>query len=437
MQRACCLVVLCASTAVAEDPAWTVLERLFSAVSIGIGFTDDSTGWTSHTDGSSLPQIVRTTDGGKTWKNVTSTTGVPLSIVTGVAAARSATQGSSRDAEPFEDAVKDAAFTAVATAGVLESEKWSLDGLHFSQSLGAPLTAQDVKFQAGRAVLAGPSGPCLSSTAGALYACKRVPLKYNQTGRYASAPSKDVIYFTAGQWPRDGDGAGPVPHGDGTSHVHVTRNLRVHYGQSGRVQRVEVGAQRSSFGRHTGKKSPGYTAELWKSTDGGETWRNLITDEGAFYFNDIHCIDETHCVAVGEGFAEDNSTSPGARVYTTSDGETFKLAHTESAKGTESLLAARMLSATEHWAGGTTKAGGLLAPALLLHSKDAGKTYANENHGLVGLMVTALDFLSPEHAYATAVNAAQLCSILEYAAPAPLSPLARPGEAPALADVVV
>merc|ERR1711959_157249 len=121
-----------------------------------------------------------------------------------------------------------------------------------------------------------------------------------------------------------------------------------------------------------------YTAELWKSTDGGDTWKNLITDEGAFYFNDIHCIDETHCVAVGEGFANDGSADPGARVLLTTDGETFKEVHREATTGMESLMSARMLSPTEYWAGGTSKSGALLAPALALHSKDAGQTHTNE-----------------------------------------------------------
>merc|ERR1712217_687385 len=68
------------------------------------------------------------------------------------------------------------------------------------------------------------------------------------------------------------------------------------------------------------------------------------------------------------GFANDGSTSPGARVYVTNDGDNFKEVHRESSTGGESLMSARMLSTTEHWAGGTTKAGGLTAPLLALNS---------------------------------------------------------------------
>lgn len=110
---------------------------------------------------------------------------------------------------------------------------------------------------------------------------------------------------------------------------------------------------------------------------------------------------------------KDGSKSPGARVYVTSDGVSFKLVHTESSDGA-SLMAAKMISQNEHWAGGSSKVGGLAAPVLALHSKDAGGTYANEGNGVTGQMITAMDFVSTNHAYATTVNALQVCSLLEY-----------------------
>merc|ERR1712072_1628522 len=76
--------------------------------------------------------------------------------------------------------------------------------------------------------------------------------------------------------------------------------------------------------------------------------------------------------------------------------------------------AARMLSTTEHWAGGSTKAGGLTAPLLALHSTDGGNTYTNEHGMVIGQMITAMDFISNQHGYATTVNALQVSSLLQY-----------------------
>ena len=40
-------------------------------------------------------------------------------------------------------------------------------------------------------------------------------------------------------------------------------------------------------------------------------------------YPDIDCWDDTHCVLIGEGFADDGSKSPGARIWTTDDGEVW------------------------------------------------------------------------------------------------------------------
>merc|ERR1711908_132281 len=159
--------------AVAQE--WNVIQKSFSAVTIGIGFQNDRIGWTTHTDGSSLPNIVKTADGGATWNQVQNQTGIHF-LSTGIAA----NKGYNTD---------------VVMVGALESDMWSLDGERFVQSIGAPLASQDVKFQSGKVWVAGAKGPCSSSTAGATCSCMEVPLKYEQTGRYVSAPSEDVIYF--------------------------------------------------------------------------------------------------------------------------------------------------------------------------------------------------------------------------------------------------
>jgi len=363
---------------------WTVLSGQFSAVTVGIAFRNDKVGWTTKTSGSDLPTVVKTIDSGVSWAPVSQAPASPMPM--GVAAKKGS-----------------GAHGVVGVTG-LGSTEYSLDGDHFNRSLAVVLVSQDIKYQDGRMTLTQASGPCVSTTNGVVYTCHKVPYKYGQAGRYSSSPSANVIYHTAGTWPSKSK----QPNAD---EFELARNLRL-VRKSGQVQ-YEVGP-RIEAGTKVSDQNETYTAELWKSTDGGKTWKNLIADKGNFYFNDIHCIDDTHCVAVGEGFANDGSQSPGARVYVTSDGETFKELHRESTTGGESLMAAKMLSTTEHWAGGTTKAGGLTAPLLALHSTDGGKTYSNEHGNVIGQMITAMDFISKQHGYATTVNALQVSSLLQY-----------------------
>jgi hypothetical protein len=280
---------------------------------------------------------------------------------------------------------------------------YSLDGQHFNRSGALAFVSQDIKYQNGRMTMTNSAGPCVSTTNGVLYTCHKVPYKYGagrRIGRYSSSPSANVIYHTAGTWP-----SASQPRDD---LFEMSSNLRVLRSKSGEVN-YELGPN-----MNIEPANNSYIAELWKSADGGKTWKNLINDFGNYYFNDIHCFDDTHCVAVGEGFANDGSQAPGARVFVTSDGETFKETHRESTTGGESLMAAKMLSTTEHWAGGATKVGGFTAPVLALHSKDGGTTYTNEHSTVLGQMITAMDFVSNTHGYATTVNALQISSLLQY-----------------------
>merc|ERR1712107_346199 len=89
-------------------------------------------------------------------------------------------------------------------------------------------------------------------------------------------------------------------------------------------------------------------------------------------------------------------------------------------------MTGRMLSATEYWAGGTTKSGALLAPALALHSKDAGQTHTNEGVNLKGNMLTSMDFVSADPGYATSLTGAQICNLLESGGSAPPAPTPTP-----------
>merc|ERR1712087_218086 len=89
-----------------------------------------------------------------------------------------------------------------------------------------------------------------------------------------------------------------------------------------------------------------------------------------------------------------------------------------------------MLSATEYWAGGTTYAGGFLKPALALHSEDGGQTHTNQASHVTGQMITAMDFVSAEHGYATSITAVQTCNLLEFGGNTPPAPTPAPTPSP-------
>ena len=124
---------------------------LFLEITIGVAFHNDTLGWTSQASGSSYPQIVRTEDGGTTWKKVN--TSASFSIVTAIAASKS-----NIDVQVF---------------GVPFTSEYSNDGNNFHPSSGIPIAGQDVKSCTdGRMIMAGPSGVCVSKNMGKDYTCR-------------------------------------------------------------------------------------------------------------------------------------------------------------------------------------------------------------------------------------------------------------------------
>ena len=80
-----------------------------------------------------------------------------------------------------------------------------------------------------------------------------------------------------------------------------------------------------------------------------------------------------------------------------------------------SLMASRMRSRAEWWFGGSAGFQDT-DPIIALRTTDDGKTFADEGatSGVIGHMITSMDFSSETRGLATSVNALQLCSLLEY-----------------------
>jgi len=376
-------VIAFAAYAPAPEAAdWSVKTLKFSALSIGVAFQDETTGWSSFTNGAASIAITKTTDGGTTWNPVKKQTNALMIMGNDVSTTPSLN---------------------VVTTG-MDATSYSSDGDTFVGSKGSPFISQSIRnYDGGRVVSAAGEGVCLSSDSGATFKCIAVPFKFGPNGRYAAWPSPDVIYVTAGMWPSAS--AAPAHTRGLTANLRVARHDFGAVAGGGSLVSLEQGVLAPLA--NNANNASGYTGELWKSSDGGKTWKSLVSDEGNFYFNEIDCFDETTCVAVAEGFGRDGSASPGARVFTSADGESFKVSHHDTTDGT-SLMAAKALSKSEH------HVGGLLSGGVGLHTVDGGATYTEAGAKVKGQMITSLSFPTPTHGFATAVNNLQICSLLEY-----------------------
>ena len=150
--------------------------------------------------------------------------------------------------------------TLVASTG-LGANDYSTDGETWQKMKGFAFGPQDVTLVPGTNTMVAMSadGPCFGVDG--KYSCKNVPFKNPGTGRYVAAPSADVVFVTAGMWPTETPAEG-------------TRQFSKHVSLFGArlVDAPNADDDQPAAGN--------YSAEVWKTTDGGDTWTNLLYSEG-------------------------------------------------------------------------------------------------------------------------------------------------------------
>lgn len=149
-----------------------------------------------------------------------------------------------------------------------------------------------------------------------------------------------------------------------------------------------------------------------KTTDRGKTWKKVFDSKKQFYFNQIHCLNENRCVAVGEG-----SLSTFV-LLTTNSGNSWDVVFRSDSQ--YSLRTCRMIGEEEIWV-----AGGMLVEArngssihfnnskgeffdnflnldgIYYHSKDGGLTWTlTKTAGYV----YNIDFLDEHTGYAATIH---------------------------------
>jgi len=133
-------------------------------------------------------------------------------------------------------------------------------------------------YDGGRVVVATSDGVCTSNNGGTTYSCHKVK-ELTTPGRYASAPSADVIYLSAGMWPAQPPSAATT---ELSANLRITnrtfegvmKNGAGHHHHAPRLS-IEMGGAKRHLADTSNKDDPpstGYSAQLLKSTDGGKTW---------------------------------------------------------------------------------------------------------------------------------------------------------------------
>ena len=188
--------------------------------------------------------------------------------------------------------------------------------------------------------------------------------------RYGAFPSASAWYVSGGWWPpSDGGALGDEDYLHLSEHIHLSR-------EGGVVMSQDF------FAGKKRKKIDSYTAGIAKSVDGGLTWQTVFEQEGDYYFNQISCFSDDHCLAAASG----NGVS---RVLVTHDGGRSWRQTMDGFSGTLSAMQVMDDGSGEAWAAGGAPAG-LELVAHFWHSRDYGETW--ELHTLPGGIAFDMSF---------------------------------------------
>lgn len=218
----------------------------------------------------------------------------------------------------------------------------------------------------------------------------------NTLGRYAAIPSKTTWYVTLGGWPDNEDGS-----------VMLNRRTKVTRDENGHHSVHYVPPTKSTnVGNATG-----YSCVVAKTTDAGQTWHNVMYEAKWYYPNGIDCINENHCVLVGEGFDE----RAGGHAWLMTDGLTFQevLHMRDNASGQWSFMSVAFNGKSEVWIGASF-ASQSSSTGVLFYSQDAGQTWVE--HGALQFIgsITDMTFTSDGVGFATALSIFDDSTILRY-----------------------
>jgi photosystem II stability/assembly factor-like uncharacterized protein len=357
------ILILCVVIAVASaDPSWKVLAKTVGVECSGIASPSADIVYVASADNHNGPTVIKSLDGGITY-HATKINPVEVMLVLSVAAN------------------SNSSALAAGAIGIV----YSKDGEEFHYSkvdkmiLGA--SSQDAEdFGASGYGIAGPkNGLCVSLDAGATFKCSPVSAfdaKQGELVRYGAYPSESTWYATSGSWPEQ--------------ETHQFSKFKTPLKTPKSTERV---------GNFTE-----YTGSIAKTSDSGKTWTRVFNDENhLMYFNDIECPTVDFCMAVAEG-------DVGAFVWRTTDGGATWDNVLQLDPGS-SLMAVDMINEKEGFVAGGIKQG-FIENGMIYHTVDGGNTWTLSTIHYDYLMFIRCP--DAAHCVACSVTQAQTCDILGY-----------------------
>jgi photosystem II stability/assembly factor-like uncharacterized protein len=122
-----------------------------------------------------------------------------------------------------------------------------------------------------------------------------------------------------------------------------------------------------------------WEAQLARTSDAGQTWNVVFSKVGAFYFNDIACIDANNCCVVAEtGTGTNGTDGAGTFIYCTTNGGVDWTETNVNPDPDSSLIGIDHIGPNEYWAVGGEL--GLITPlyTTFWHTTDSGVTWTKE-----------------------------------------------------------
>jgi photosystem II stability/assembly factor-like uncharacterized protein len=223
------------------------------------------------------------------------------------------------------------------------------------------------------------------------------------SSRYAEFLSADLGYVTGGQWPED----------NSTDTFVLPKRLSKHLVYNGRNIQFVPDTKPYKHQVKNGYEEIGYQAVIAKATSGASSWQVLVnlTNQG-IYFNQISCVDENNCWAVGEGNNITNG-AVAAWIYATTDGwQTYNVQYYFEGG---SLIAIQMITSTFGWATGAFIPESSAAEMVgAFYQTTDGMTWTLNGNpkGFYGMDLSVID---ENYAYSAGLSQVGLSSLARYA----------------------